>query len=116
MGMIGFARALAGEIGRYNITVNTICPGNPGGERNVEVARDLAEHLGTPFKAEEFREVLKENRKRGVLGGRFLAEEGYTSGMITHMDVAAMVLFLASDEACNITGQDINVTAGSVLW
>jgi NAD(P)-dependent dehydrogenase (short-subunit alcohol dehydrogenase family) len=51
-----------------------------------------------------------------VLGGRFLAEEGYTSGMITHMDVAAMVLFLASDEACNITGQDINVTAGSVLW
>jgi NAD(P)-dependent dehydrogenase (short-subunit alcohol dehydrogenase family) len=27
MGMIGFTRSLAAEVGRYNITVNAICPG-----------------------------------------------------------------------------------------
>ena len=29
MGIIGFTRTLAAEVGRYNITVNSICPGGP---------------------------------------------------------------------------------------
>lgn len=116
MGIIGFTRTLASEVGRYNITVNTICPGFPGGERNVEIARDLARYLGRPFDAEEYRRQIEERRQKGVLGGRYLTDEGFTWAAITHDDVALMALFLASEDAGRITGQDINVCGGMVMW
>jgi NAD(P)-dependent dehydrogenase (short-subunit alcohol dehydrogenase family) len=116
MGVIGFTRALAAEVGRHNITVNAICPGFPGNERNVEVARDLARHLGRPFDPEEYRVEMEEMRRAGVLGGRYLVKEGYVGASITLDDVAQMALFFASDEAARITGQDINVCGGSVMW
>lgn len=115
IGIIGFTRTLAIEIGKYNITVNTICPGFPGGERNVELARDLAKLQGKPFDAEEYRKELEERRKKGVLGGRYLTNEGYSEAFISHDDVAYMALFLASDEAGKITGQDINVCGGMYM-
>jgi len=112
MGIIGFTRTLAVEVGKYNITVNAICPGQPGGERNVEMARDLAALQGKSFDAREFRKELEEQRRRGILGGRYLRGEGYSDALISHDDVAYMALFLASDEASKITGQDINVCGG----
>jgi NAD(P)-dependent dehydrogenase (short-subunit alcohol dehydrogenase family) len=116
MGIIGFTRILALEVGKYNITANAICPGNPGGERNVEVLRDLAIYLGKPFDSDATRKHFAEMRTRGVLGGKYLAGEGHTEALISHMDVAQMALFLASDEAGSITGQDINVSAGASMW
>ncbi len=116
MGVIGFTRSLAAEVGRHNITVNAICPGFPGNERNVEVARDLARHLGRPFDPDEYRVEMEEMRRVGVLGGRYLADEGLVGASITLDDVAHMALFFASDEASRITGQDINVCGGSVMW
>ena len=116
MGIIGFTRILALEVGRYNITANAICPGNPGGERNIEVLRDLAAYLGKLFDADAARERFAEMRERGVLGGKYLAGEGHVEVLISHMDVARMALFLASDEAGGITGQDINVSAGASMW
>jgi NAD(P)-dependent dehydrogenase (short-subunit alcohol dehydrogenase family) len=116
MGVIGFTRSLAAEVGRHNITVNAICPGFPGNERNVEVARDLARHLGRPFDPDEYRVEMEEMRRMGVLGGRYLADEGLVGASITLDDVAHMALFFASDEASRITGQDINVCGGSVMW
>ncbi len=116
MGVIGFTRALAAEVGRHNITVNAICPGFPGNERNVEVARDLARHLGRPFDPDDYRVEMEEMRRVGVLGGRYLADEGFAGASITLDDVANMALFFASDEADRITGQDINVCGGSVMW
>jgi len=116
MGIIGFTRTLATEVGRYNVTVNAICPGSPGGERNVELARDLAEYLGKPFDVDECRKQMDERRQKGVLGGRYLRREGFIGAFITHEDVAFMALFLASDEAGRITGQDINVCGGAVMW
>jgi len=116
MAIIGFTRTLAAEVGRYNITVNAICPGNLGGERNVELAKDHAEYLGKPFNADEYRRQIEIARQRGVLGGRYLANEGFTQALITHEDVAHVALFLALDEATKITGQDINVCGGSVMW
>jgi NAD(P)-dependent dehydrogenase (short-subunit alcohol dehydrogenase family) len=115
MGIIGFTRVLALEVGRHNITANAICPGNPGGERNVEVLRDLAAYLGKPFDSEAARKRFEELRERGVLGGKHLEGEGYVEALITHMDVAQLALFLASDKASNITGQDINVSAGVTM-
>ena len=116
MGVIGFTRSLAAEVGRHNITVNAICPGFPGNERNVEVARALARHLGRPFDPDDYRVEMAEMRRAGVLGGRYLADEGFTGASITLDDVANMTLFFASDEAARITGQDINVCGGSVMW
>ncbi len=116
MGVIGFTRSLAAEVGRHNITVNAICPGFPGNERNVEVARDLARHLGRPFDPNEYRVEMEEMRRAGVLGGRYLSNEGLVGASITLDDVANVALFLASDEAGRITGQDINVCGGLVMW
>ena len=116
MGIIGFTRILALEVGRYNITANSICPGNPGGERNVEVLRDLAQYLGKPFDEKATRGRFDAMRKSGVLGGKYLADEGYLEALITHQDVASLAVFLTSDDAAHITGQDINVSAGTTMW
>lgn len=116
MGIIGFTRILALEVGRYNITANAICPGNPGGERNVEVLRDVAGYTGKPFDETAARDRFKEMRERGVLGGMYLGAEGYIEALISHEDVARLALFLASDDASSITGQDINVSAGTTMW
>ena len=35
---------------------------------------------------------------------------------VTEDDVANVALFLSSDAAANMTGQDINVSAGSVMY
>jgi NAD(P)-dependent dehydrogenase (short-subunit alcohol dehydrogenase family) len=116
MGLIGFTRTLAAEVGRYNITVNAICPGDPGGERNLEVMRDRAKYLGVRFNTDEYWKQIDEMRQKGVLGGQYLSGEGFVATPITHEDVAFTALFLASDEACRITGQDINVCGGWVMW
>jgi NAD(P)-dependent dehydrogenase (short-subunit alcohol dehydrogenase family) len=116
MGIIGFTRILALEVGKYNITANAICPGNPGGERNVEVLKDVAEYTGKPFDEAVVRERFKEMREKGVLGGMYLGAEGHVEALITHEDVARLALFLASDDAASITGQDINVSAGTTMW
>jgi 2-hydroxycyclohexanecarboxyl-CoA dehydrogenase len=116
MGIIGFSRILALEVGRFNITVNAICPGNPGGERNVEVLRDLSRYIDRPFNEEDTRRRFNEMREKGVLGGKYLKGEGFVEALISHEDVASLALFLASEDASRITGQDINVTAGTTMW
>lgn len=116
MGIIGFTRTLATEVGRYNITVNTICPGGPDGERRMELERDFARHIRKPFDIDEFKRRVDEVRQKGVLGGNWLRREGLTGTLITHEDVALMAVFLASDEASRITGQDINVCGGLMMW
>jgi NAD(P)-dependent dehydrogenase (short-subunit alcohol dehydrogenase family) len=115
MGVIGFTRTLAVDVGRFNITANAICPGYSG-ERNVELARDLAKYRGIPFNADAYRQQLVEQRRGSVLAGRWIAREGYSHKGSLPMDVARLALFLASDDAALITGQDINVTGGGVMW
>ena len=50
-----------------------------------------------------------------MLGGKYLAGEGYVEALISPIDVAQMALFLASDEAGSMMGQDINVSAEAVM-
>ena len=79
---IGFTEALAAELAYYNINVNSVCPGGVSTRMNSEPGE-------TPY-----------------------APYNFFHRKITGADIAAAVLFLASDEAHNITSSCLPVTAG----
>jgi len=100
MGLIGFTRSLASELGKFNINVNAICPGAVEGPRIEMVIRNAA-----------IAEKLTEEDVRK----RFLSASPL-GRMVSAEDVAKLAVFLASDDSRNMTGQDINVTAGIVMY
>ncbi len=114
MGVIGFTRTLAADVGRFNITVNAVCPGWSG-ERNVELSKAMAEYMGRPFDEETYNKYFEERREKGVLAGRWLSREGYTDKGSGPNEAATMCLFLASDDGDIMTGQDLNV-GGYCMW
>ncbi len=116
MGVIGFTRTLAADVGQHNINVNAICPGEHV-DRSLELARGRAEYLGNPFDEEEFRQRYAERRAndKAILAGRWRAEEGFIDQSSGSEHAAALALFLASDESASMTGQDIN-TSGGIMW
>jgi hypothetical protein len=95
-GLIGLTVTLAEEAGRAGIRVNCICPGPVAGEMLDSVIAARAKAMGRPLE-----DVRKQFEGLTMLK-RFVKNE----------DVAALVLFLASDAAANITGQAIDVTGG----
>jgi NAD(P)-dependent dehydrogenase (short-subunit alcohol dehydrogenase family) len=95
-GMIGLTRTLADEAGRYNITVNAIAPGPVRGPRIESVIRNRAIELGLPVEDVEREYVEPTALKR----------------MTEEEDIAGVAAFLASEEARNLTGQTIDVSAG----
>jgi NAD(P)-dependent dehydrogenase (short-subunit alcohol dehydrogenase family) len=98
-GLIALTRALAAEVGAYNIRVNAIAPGPVRGNRMKRVIEKRAESTGQSI-AE-----VEANYLRALALGR-MVEEG---------DVAQMALFLASREGDNITGQVFNICSGYKL-
>lgn len=86
-GVVNYTRALAGEWGRYGITVNSICPGYFVTDLNRE---SLSE------------EHSIEHAKRFTPLGRY-GEEG---------ELDTCVIFLASPKSSFITGQNIAVDGG----
>jgi NAD(P)-dependent dehydrogenase (short-subunit alcohol dehydrogenase family) len=116
MGVIGFTRTLAADVGRYNITVNAICPGVHEA-RSLELARARAEYRGKPFDEAAFRRRFRARQQddTAVVAGRWCADEGYSEKGAGPEDAASIAVFLASDEAANLTGQDIN-SGGYVMW
>ncbi|MDP9433767.1 MAG: SDR family oxidoreductase [Actinomycetota bacterium] len=99
MGVIGLVRTLAVELGPHGVRVNAVCPGAVSGPRIRDVARRQAEAAGT---SEE--EALAVFTSASPLRRLVTAEE-----------VAAACVFLSSDAAASITGEDLNVTAGVVM-
>ena len=81
-GLIGFARSVARELGRRNITANVVAPG---------------------FIATEMTAALDEARQKEILGSVPLNRYGSVD------DVAAAVRFLASDAAGYISGAVLTV-------
>jgi 3-oxoacyl-[acyl-carrier protein] reductase len=84
--LIGFTRSLAREVGQLGITVNAVAPGFV----DTEMTREM--------EAKQREQIIR----RSAL--RRLPEPA---------DVAAMVRFLLSEEARNITGTTLTVDAGS---
>ena len=116
MAVIGLTRTLAAEVGRYNITVNAICPGGHAA-RDHENAKALAAYLGQPFDENTYINYAPGSKPANkVLCGHWLQAEGYVQDHGTSDDAAAMAVFIASDEAGSFTGQDVNTPGGFVMW
>lgn len=91
MGVVGMAKLLADELGPYNITVNNVAPGM--------ILTDRLKH--TLPKDADVEQALKERAKNIPLGRIGKPEE-----------LAALVAFLASEQASYITGATIQVDGG----
>lgn len=100
MGVIGFTRTLATELAPEGITANAICPGSVAGPRLEAVIEGQAESQNRPV--EEVRTEFKDISPM--------------SEFTQPDDVADAVLFLCSTRAARITGEDLNVSAGVVMY
>ena len=87
-GMIGMSKALAQEVASRGVTVNCIAPG-------------FIETAMTEALSEKQRELLLSRVPAGRLG--------------KPDDVAALAVYLASDEAAYVTGQTFHVNGGMVM-
>lgn len=87
-GMIGMTKALAQELAARNVTVNCVAPG----------------FIGTAMT-----DVLDEKIKAAFLGRIPAGRLG------TSEEIAAAVLYLASQEAAYTTGQTLNVNGGMAM-
>lgn len=84
--LTGFTKSLARELGRANITVNTVSPG-----------------------------YMKTNMTKGLEGDKLksIIRRSPLGDLASVEDVANMIVFLLSDKAKNITGANFTVDAGS---
>ena len=87
-GVIGFTKTIARELASRGVTANAVAPG---------------------FIATDMTSVLSDKAKEAALTGIPLGRMG------TPEDVAAAVLFLASDQASYVTGQVLHVDGGMVM-
>ena len=99
-GVVGVTQSLAKELAPEGITVNAICPGIIHTEMWDYNDRVWGEMLGSYGPGE-----LMEEWVRGIPMQR--------AG--TPAEVAALVSFLASEDAAYITGQTINVDGGLIM-
>jgi 3-oxoacyl-[acyl-carrier protein] reductase len=98
-GLRGVTKSAALEAGPYNVNVNAVCPGMVDGPRFRRVCAELAERRGI-----------------GVDDARAEHEAEYALRRIsTAEDVANAVVFLSSERARQITGQDLAVDGGWVI-
>jgi 3-oxoacyl-[acyl-carrier protein] reductase len=87
-GVIGLTKSLAQELAARNVTVNAVAPG----------------FIATPMT-----DVLNDKQKEAILGRVPAGKLG------TPDDVAAAVLYLASEEAGYVTGQTLHVNGGMAM-
>ena len=99
-GLIGLTRTVAEEAGPHGIRVNLISPGAVEGPRIDAVFDAQAAARGV-----DAAEVRSEFEQLSPLGR-----------LVTVDDVARATLYLASDASAGITGIDLNVTTGMVMY
>ena len=99
LGTTGLAKTLSREFGGHGITVNNVGPGLTLTDRIRPVLEAQARTEGRSF------EEMRDERAKRIPVGRMGEPD----------DVAAMIVFLASKQARQITGQTILVDGGATL-
>jgi 3-oxoacyl-[acyl-carrier protein] reductase len=94
----GMSKTLSSQLARFNITVNNVAPGFTLTERIVELAENRAKLAG-----KEINEILSEMTKEIPMGRMAEASE-----------IAAGVLFFASQQAAYVTGNSLHIDGGLV--
>jgi NAD(P)-dependent dehydrogenase (short-subunit alcohol dehydrogenase family) len=98
--LIGLVRTLAWELGPHGIRANLVSPGGVEGPRIDWVLEQQAASRG----------ITVDEARAEFAGGAALQR------LVSAQDVANTVAFLASPRAAAITGDDINVSAGLVMY
>lgn len=98
-GVLGLTRSMALEMAARNITVNAVCPGYVDTPMTGRTIANISARTGR-----------SEPETRAALEGM-----SPQNRLITPEEVAAVVVFLASDAARGINGQAINVDGGVVM-
>ncbi len=96
---IGFMRCLAEELGPRGIAVNAVCPGWVRTDASMLSLSKIA---------------AREGRSEEACLDEIMSAQAF-AGLMEPDDVASTYLFLASDEAANITGQLLNVDRGELM-
>lgn len=99
-GVLGLTRSAALEVATRGVTVNAICPGYVDTEMTAHAVENIQAKTGRT--ADAALEAIKRMSPQQRL--------------ITPEEVAALALFLASEDGRGINGQAINVDGGSVLF
>ncbi len=91
--IVGFTKSLALDLAPCGITVNAVCPGPIRTSRAISTnRREYGDDIEIGFR----------ERAKAIPVGRFGSPE----------EVAAMIAFLASDQAAFVTGQAIGIDGG----
>lgn len=96
-GVMGLVRSLAGQFGPDGITVNNVGPGYTATDRSKELIEKKAAAKGITVEETE----------------RELVQDIPIRRMATPEEVAATIVWLASESAASITGQTVLVDGGS---
>ena len=96
---IGFMRSLADELGPRGINVNAVCPGWVRTDASMLSLSKIA---------------AREKRREEDCLDEIISAQAFP-GLMEPDDVASTYLFLASDQAANITGQTLNVDRGELM-
>ena len=96
-GIMGLVRSLAGQFGRDGITINNVGPGFTSTDRSRSLLETRAKNRNVSL------EQVQSDLEREIPIGR----------MATPEEVAATIVWLASESAASITGQTILVDGGS---
>ena len=103
-GVIVLTQGVALQLAPYGVNVNTVCPGFIWTPMWEKLAKMLSKSF-EPFKGMSLEEVFKSRVQGATPMGKPQTPEG----------IGNAVVFLASEEANEITGQALNVDGGTVL-
>jgi 2-hydroxycyclohexanecarboxyl-CoA dehydrogenase len=103
-GLINFSQCAAKDLAPFGVRVNCLCPGMVKTPLNRSVWEAWAD-----------RQPLETRMDYEAWAAEKIAKLVPLNRWQTPEDIAAMVVFLASERAANITGQTVNVDGGYVM-